>query len=187
MFKQLISVSSAPGSKKRSTLILLDSMDKSGEVNHKRHHSAFKIWKTAKKQQLMSFFRVKHLLGDILSLHWWLLTSKRRSGGLYYPDQNSEPRDCRSFVHLKKKNASLSIISICWKCFESRRPKQAANGCNNGEFGRLWPWSQTGSSSTSWDGRKAFIYRSAVRRSNSIEGKTAAVGGGGGGCVCVCA
>lgn len=49
IFKLLISVSSAPGSKKRSNLILLDSMDKSGEVNHKRHHSAFKSLKNSKK------------------------------------------------------------------------------------------------------------------------------------------
>ncbi len=44
---------------------------------------------------------------------------------------------------------------------------------------------------TLWVGRKAFIYRSAVCRSNSIEGKTAAVGEDEeeeeeGKCVCVC-
>lgn len=40
---------------------------------------------------------------------------------------------------------------------------------------------------TLWVGRKAFIYRSAVCRSNSIEGKTAAVREEEEGvCVCVC-
>lgn len=40
---------------------------------------------------------------------------------------------------------------------------------------------------TLWVGRKGFIYRSAVCRSNSIEGKTAAVGEEEEGkCVCVC-
>lgn len=40
---------------------------------------------------------------------------------------------------------------------------------------------------TLWAGRKAFIYRSAVCRSNPIEGKTAAVGEEEEvECVCVC-
>lgn len=121
---------------------------------------------------------------------------KRCSGGFTASHQRPTLKhgSALEYALVRSFDVSISIqqqIYICLKCFLSRRPnKWRASAVKGSSDGGDLGAKLRAADATVRVGRKAFIYRSAVCRSNSIEGKMAAVGEEEEGkrvCVCVCA